>query len=736
MALTRRQFIRISGIGAGSAIAAAHLSSAAWGSPADAIPDPRTDGERVVPTFCEMCFWKCGVLAHVRNGRVTKLVGNPAHPLSRGKLCPRGVGGTGLLYDPDRLKKPLMRRDKRGSQSFEEVSWDAALNRVAEEMQTIQRRYGPEAFALFSHGFGGSWFKAIMKGYGTPNVTAPSYAQCRGARETGFTLTYGAPVGSPEAVDMRAARVITFIGSHLGENMHNTQVQDLSAAVRNGARIIVVDPRFSVVAGKADHWLPIRPGTDIALLLAWMHVIVSEGLYDHEYVAQYTSGFDALRRHLRDKTPEWAFTETGIRPEEIVETARVIAGGRPASLVHPGRRANWYGDDTQRARAVACLAALLGSWGRTGGYLFPAKLSVPKVPAPAAKPMPDAVDMLPDQIYPFADHTLAHGIRNASIPGTAEYDIHGWMIYGTNLLHAIPQPKKTLAALQALDFVVAIDILPAEITGWADVVLPECTYLERWDDIHAPAYREPYAAIRQPVVPPLHESKPGWWIATELGKRLGLQDYCYWGDSAEKYVARRIEAAGYNFADVRKSGVIHGKRQPVTIEEGVEPEFATPSGKIEFESQQMADAGLDPLPTYRPPKDPPPGMLRLLIGRSPVHTFGRSTNNRVLGEIQAKNEIWINSKTARELGFDNGELVALTNQDGARVGPVALRATERLRHDCVFTVHGFGHTAQGLHFGNHRGIADTDLMTRSVIDPAMGATAFNVNFVQLERWSA
>ncbi len=684
-----------------------------------------------------MCFWKCGVLAHVKKGRVAKLTGNPDHPLSRGKLCPRGVGGIGLLYDPDRLRQPLIRREKRGAQVFEAVSWESALDRVAEQMRRMKDEHGPEALALFSHGYGGSWFKALMKGYGTPNVAAPSYAQCRGPRDAGFSLTHGSPVGSPAVIDMPRARVITLIGGHLGENMHNTQVQDLAEARRRGARLIVVDPRYSVAAGKADHWLPIRPGTDIALLLAWMHVIVEEGLFDHNYVAGYTIGFEKFKEHLRDKTPEWAFTQTTIPPERIVETARIIAGGRPASLIHPGRRANWYGDDTQRARAVATLTALLGAWGRAGGYYFAAKFDIPRIAMPKPKKeLPVAADMPKDRVFPFADHILANGLRDAAIPGTSEYDIRAWMVYGSNLIQSIPQKKKTIEAIEKLDFMVAIDVLPAEITGWADVVLPECTYLERWDDIHAPDYSEPYAAIRQPAVEPLLQSKPGWWIAKELAARLGLSSYCPWGDDPEVYVGRRLTMAGHSLATVKKTGVVRGKPEPVAIEEGLDPSFDTPSGKIELYSQQMADAGLAPMPVYRPPKAPPPGMFRLFIGRSPVHTFGRTTNNRMLGEIVAENEIWMSAKAAAELGLEDRAEVSLPNDDGVKVGPVALKATQRIRNDCVYTVHGFGHSSKGLLFARGRGIADDDLMSRTEIDPAIGCTALNVNFVSVERWSA
>src|SRR6266571_1585397 len=155
MAFTRRQFIKIGAV-AGGVAAASGLTTNWWNLQAHPLRNPKTDGDHIVPTFCELCFWKCGVLAHVKNGRVTKIVGNPEHPLSRGKLCPRGTGGTGLLYDPDRLKKPLLRRHgKRGEQTFEEVSWATALDFTAEKLAKIKKEHGPEKVALFSHGFGG-----------------------------------------------------------------------------------------------------------------------------------------------------------------------------------------------------------------------------------------------------------------------------------------------------------------------------------------------------------------------------------------------------------------------------------------------------------------------------------------------------------------------------------------------------------------------------------------------------
>ena len=235
--VSRRRFLQISAAVAGLATASGAGVTRVLGA------GRRAGGaRRQVPTFCDLCFWKCGVIAHVEGDRLWKLEGNPSDPLSRGRLCPRGTGGVGAHFDTQRLQRPLVRRKRRGEEEWVATSWDEALDLVASKLAAIRERYGPEALAFFSHGIGGNFLKHTFKAYGTPNITAPSYAQCRGPRDVGFTLTYGEDVGSPERTDIRNARCLTLIGSHLGENMHNTQVQEFADAVGSGATVIVVDP--------------------------------------------------------------------------------------------------------------------------------------------------------------------------------------------------------------------------------------------------------------------------------------------------------------------------------------------------------------------------------------------------------------------------------------------------------------------------------------------------------------
>ena len=724
--VSRRRFLKIAGLGAG----AAAVGAGPLGSLRAMSERPAAGTVRTVPTSCDLCFWKCNAIAHVRDDRLWKIVGNPEDPLSRGRLCPRGTGGIGAQFDPSRLQAPLIRRRARGEESWAAVTWDEALGYVADRMQRIKAEHGPEAMALFSHGIGGNFLKHTLKAYGSANIAAPSFAQCRGPRDVGFELTFGEGIGSPERTDIANARCLVLIGSHLGENMHNTQVQEFAEAIANGATVIVADPRFSIAASKAKHYLPVKPGTDLALLLAWMNVLVTEGLYDKAYVEQFGFGFENFASEIASRTPEWAWPETGIPPEVIRETAREMARHRPATLVHPGRHTTWYGDDAQRSRAIALLNALLGSWGRKGGFYFPSSMDVPGYPYPEYPHSARGKVDNPDHRYPFASETITSGIREATISGRP-YPIKGWLVYATNLLQALPAQDETIKAIQNLDLMVVVDVVPSEIAGWADVVLPETVYLERYDDLNVELFRDPFVALRQPVVPAPGDQKPNWWIARELALKLGLGAYYPWKD-IEEYLDHRLKAAGHSLAELKERGLVKGPRQPLYFEEGVAPEFGTPSGKIEFYSPQLADAGFDPVPRYNRPAEGPPGSFRLLYGRAPVHTFSRTQTNPILQDAMSENEVWVNAMAGARLGLASGDYVTLRNQDGVVSNRVRARVTEAIRPDCVYMVHGFGHTARGLRGAYRKGASDSELITRYATDPLMGGTATNVNFVTIE----
>lgn len=729
--LNRRKFIKIMGAGSGAVVAGTSMLSA-WD-----VTNINNKGKLIsesssgkTPTYCEICFWKCAGWIHQKDGQPWKITGNDDDPNSNGRFCPRGTGGVGMYTDPDRLRTPLIRTKKNGKEIFRKASWDEALTYIADKLEKIKKEHGPECVALFTHGSGGNYFKTLLRGYGSNNVAAPSYAQCRGPREEAYMLTYGEGVGSPERTDMRNSKCLVFIGYHLGENMHNGQVQEFIEATSNGASVITVDPRFSTAASKSKYWLPIKPATDLALMLAWINVIIEEELYDKEYVEKYTYGFEALKQSVKNNTPEWAYPITTIKPHIIRETAREMARYAPATIIHPGRHVTWYGDDTQRVRAGAILNALLGSWGRRGGFFSPAKAHVSNLPMPEfPKPKRTWKEAYPDQ-FPMANLALSSGICDATIPSPErDCSFKGWIVYGTNLPLTLPQPEKTYEAIQNLDLLVAIDILPAEITGYADVVLPECTYLERYDDLRISPGRFPTVALRAPAFEPKYDTKPAYWIARELAKKMSLEKY-FPAKTMEDFLEYRLKSIGSSLEEMKKIGVKRlGDEEDLYYLNGEEFEFDTPTGKIELYSTQLEEAGFDPIPKFTKHEEPPSGYFRLLYGRAPMHTFGRTTNNRNLADLMDENEVWINSKVADEWGIKNREYLVLENQDGVKSKPIRAKVTQRIRHDCVYMVHGFGRTRKNLTRTYGKGADDAALMTRIKIDPIMGGTGMRVNFV-------
>jgi thiosulfate reductase / polysulfide reductase chain A len=730
---TRRDFIKISGLGlggvaiGGNAAYKAVANTLMGNSAINPLNLSRT------PTYCEVCFWKCaGWIYKNENGGVQKIIGNDEDMHSNGRFCPRGTGGVGMYNDEDRLKKPLMRVGKRGEQTFKEVSWDEALQFIADKMQKIAKEHGPECVALFNHGSGGTYFGNLLKAYGSQNIAAPSYAQCRGPREVAFIATFGEAVESPERTDIRDTRCLVLIGSHIGENMHNGQVQEMSDAIDKGASIITVDPRFSTAASKSKFWLPIKPATDLALLLAWIHVIIEEGWYDKEYVEKYTFGFDELKAHVKTMTPEWAYGITTIKPNIIRETAREIANASPSVIIHPGRHVTWYGDDSQRLRAVAILNAILGSWGRRGGFYRPDKAKVPHYPIPEyPKPNRTWQEAFPGQ-FPLAGLALASGICDASIPAPGrDCSFKAWIVLGTNLIDTLPNQKNTIDAIQNLDLLVAIDTMPMEITGWADVVLPECTYIERYDSIRVSPHRKGQIALRMPAVEPKYDTKPAYWIARELAKKLDLIEYFPF-EKIEDELDWQLKKLGTSLEEMQRIGVKTYEREydDLYFAPNEDVEFPTNTGKIELYSTEFEGAGFDPLPKYTPHPEPPAGYYRLNYGRSPAHTFSRTANNPNLTAIMAENVLWVNPKVAKEWNLKHGQAVWLKNQDGITSNfSIKVRVTERIRWDSVFMVHGFGHNDKRLTRCYGKGASDSSLISRVHVDPVMGGTGMRGNFV-------
>ncbi len=733
---TRREFIKISTVGAG--LAAMGLSAFSSGIFRLLEPDvekPVSDEDLTpYPTYCEICFWKCAGWVYVdKSGRIRKIVGNKNDPHCNGRLCPRGTGGVGMYFDEDRLKTPLIRETlKDGSQQFREATWEEALDMVADKMKEVKTKYGPEAFGLFNHGSPGAHLEHLMRAYGSETNAEPAYANCRGSRSAAYYSTFGAFIGSPENTDIRDTSCLVLIGSHIGENMHNSQVQEMSAAIDHKATIITVDPRFSTAAGHSTFWLPIKPATDIALLMAWIHVLINDDLYNKNFVNKYTFGFDLLKDHVKNMTPEWAYGITGIEPDVIRTTAKAMAGAAPAVVIHPGRHTVWYGDDTQRGRAMAILTALLGAWGKRGSLYLPEALKLPQFPQPEYPEPKWTWKDVNEGKFPLATMGITTELLKASIPRlNYKHQIKAWLVGGTNLPISLPDKKLFKEAADAVEFIAVMDTMPMEITGYADVILPEATYLERYDFLRAAQNRIPNVALRMPAAEPKYKSKPAWWITKQIGERLGLHDYFNYNDYSE-VIDWQLKQVGSSLEEMKKIGIKSFPRKsgPPYLGDNEDYKFNTNTGKIELYSSDMADAGFDPIPVYKPHPEPPQNFYRLIYGRAPMHTFSRTINNHNLWDLMSENNVWVNPRVANIWGLKNGQKIWLKNQDDVVTEfPVAVRVTERIRWDSVYMVHGFGQPDKKLTRAFGRGASDEKMITHVAIDPVMGGAGMRGNFV-------
>ena len=739
---TRRKFIQISsyGLGATALAAGTTFSLNAFGAKKfkwfESNTDEAVSDEDLTPyaTYCEVCFWKCAAWAYVdKSGRIRKIVGNKNDPHCEGRLCPRGTGGIGMYYDEDRLKTPLIREKKAdGTQSFREASWEEALDLVANKMKEVKEKHGPEAFGLFNHGNPGGHFEHLLRAYGSESNAEPAFANCRGPRSAAYYSTFGAYIGSPECTDIRDTQCLVLIGSHIGENMHNSQVQEMSAAIDNKATIITVDPRFSTAAGHSTYWLPIKPSTDVALLMAWIHVLIYENLYNKEFVEKSTFGFDQLKEHVKNMTPEWAYGITDIEPDVIRKTAKAMAGAAPAVVIHPGRHVVWYGDDTQRERAMAILTGLLGAWGKRGSLYIPESVKIPSFPQPKYPEPEWTWKDINEGKYPLASMGITTELLKASIPRlNYKHQVKAWLVAGTNLPLSMPDKKLFREAAEAVEFIAVMDTMPMEVTGFADVIFPETTYLERYDFIRSAQNRVPNIALRVPATEPKYDSKPGWWIGKQIGERLGLHDYYNYNDYSE-VIEWQLQQLGTSLEEMKKIGVKSFPRKsgPQYIADGEDYKFNTNTGKVELYSSDFAAEGFDAMPVYKAHPEPPQNFYRLIYGRAPMHTFSRTSNNPNLWDLMKENSVWVNPRVADLWGLKNGQKVWLKNQEGALTTfPVAVRVTERIRWDSVYMVHGFGHSDKKLTRAYGMGASDEEMITNIAVDPIMGGTGMRGNFI-------
>jgi len=722
--LSRRNFLKLSAVTFGALAVGELLPPAVARAATEAgFLDIRGDG--YIPSMCEMCVWRCGLIAKVRGGRVVKLDGNPEHPHSRGHLCVRGQSGLMNTYDPDRVLTPLIRTGERGEGKFRPASWDEALDLTASKMQAIKDTYGPEAMVFSStHNLSQVQFENLLYGFGSPNY-GTQRSLCFNAMIVANLMTYG--LEEPARIYDDQLQYVILTGRNLMEAISTSETGELSDAIARGVKVVYLDPRFTKTAAKASEWLPIKPGTDLAFHLALLNVIIGERLYDAGFVEQYTIGLEQLAQEVRPFTPEWAAPLTEIPAETIHRIAREFAAAAPHALAHNGWRTSNFVNSFQTQRAIAILNALVGNWNVTmmagggegsGALGKPPQPAYPRISAQRLDSVPSKFPVVPLKLGVFQE------LRDNIVSGQP-YQAHGWFIARQNPVMSLPDRTKTLQAFAKMDFIATVDIMLNDTAWFSDVVLPEASYLERWDPLLPVGDK---AFLRQPVIEPQGEAKSALWIYKQLGERLGLGEYFQYEDEQD-YIRQQLAPLGVTLEEVRSKGYVD---LPASDEE---PGFNwnTPSGKIELVSETLSRVGFPGVPTWDAPPEPPPGQFYLLTGKVAQATQFASQNNQLLHKYADDPRLWMNNTVAEERGLNENDWVEVTSE----VGQVHIRLlpTPAIRRDCVYMTPGYGHISKGLTTAFGIGASDSVLHV-TYTDPASGGQALSQTFVTVGKAEA
>jgi len=725
----------------GGAAGVATLGIAGLPSTALARIDAPHAAERLKPTsevfgFCDMCYWRCGLKIRVRDGRAVKIDGNPEHPNNYGVVCAKGNAGLMAAYDPDRLKFPMLRVGARGEGKWARITWDEALDRVADGLNKIKQNYGAEALAMIGHGTWEKPYHRLAHAFGTPNTTSPVFGLCCGPRGIGSMVVTGREISGNETVDLQNCKYVLMLGRNIVESLHNGEAKAWVEGVSRGAKVVYADPRFTITASKAHEWLPIRPLTDHAFLLALIHVVIEESLYDREFVREYTTGLEELRARVARYTPEWAEGETEIPAITIRRIAREMAERAPAVLVYSPRRLTRTTNDLGTGMAIATLNSLFGVWDRNGGIFAPQGFPIPEPDLPA---YPHARVPRADGAGVLGQWPLAHpvfGLTNQMWKAMAEqkpYPIRGLITAGGNGFANSTDYDTIRRALNNLDFYVAADIAPTEMNAYADILLPEASYLERYDDLQTGGAREGYVAIRMPAMAPLHDTRDAWSICKGIADRIGLGDY-FPHDSVADLIDDRLKKAGLSRAELEQKGIVKIPADPAknfAREHGGRSVFPTPSGKVEFIPGALRQLGMLDALDYEPQVRPDAGEFHFTFGRIGFHTHARTQNNPWLAEFMVENVLWIHPDAAAERGIEDGARVRVTDRKG-RSEELAAKVTQRIRRDTVFMVHGFGHFDARMTTANGRGAADSNLASADQ-DRRLGTVSMGRALVRVEK---
>lgn len=629
-------------------------------------------GPRIVHGVCPHdCPDTCGMRVTVEDGRAVRVEGDPTHPITRGFLCVKVNQYIEHVYSERRVLTPRRRVGPKGSGEFAAISWEEALDEIATRFAAIVAEHGAEAILPYSY----SGTLGLLHNYSMDyrffyrlGATLLQRTICTAAAVEGNKYTLGSYYGTDPEQFPGAKLIICWGTNPVTSNPH--LIPFLKAAQDNGATLVVIDPRRTRTAERADWHLQPLPGSDAALALGLMHVIIAEGLHDEEYVRDYTLGFDELRERAAEYPPARVAELTGIPAEELVRLARLYATTKPAVIrLQYGMQRHSNGG--MLVRVVTCLPALIGSWrdpsggllmSTSGGFGF--NMQALQRPDLLGERRPRSVNMI----------ELGAALTTLNDP-----PIKALFVYNVDPVSSAPDTNVVLAGLAREDlFTVVHDTYCTDTARWADIILPATSQLEQLD-LHK-AYGNYYVQLNTPAIAPLGESKPNTEVFRLLAARLGFTEPCF-TDSDDDLIEQALDSTHPWMAGITRERLERERWVKLTLPQnapggGFVPfatgGFATPSGKVEFYSERLRDLGHDPLPIHVPlvesaevtPELHARYPLTLLTPKA--HHFINSTFNDVntLTRREGRPTIEISPTDAAARGIADGALVRVFNDRG------------------------------------------------------------------------
>jgi anaerobic selenocysteine-containing dehydrogenase len=622
--------------------------------------------ETIVRAACPHdCPDTCAMLVTVQDGVAVKVAGDPSHPFTDGSLCTKVSHYAERTYAPDRLLHPLKRTGPKGSGEFRRIGWDEALDEIAARLKALAAENPQSILPLSYAGTMGMLQYSSMDRRFFYKLGASQLERtlCSSAGKAGIKATLGGSYGmDPE--HYQDAKLILIWGSNpITSNLHFwARAQE---AKRRGAKIIAIDPYRSLTAEKCTQHIALLPGTDGALALGMMHVLISEGLIDADYVSKYTLGFEELKESIKKYPPEWAAKTCGLPVEEIVQLARDYGTAKPAAIrLNYGMQRHAGGG--MAARTIACLPALVGAWrDPAGGILLTTADNYHFDHAKLERP-----DLMPSPRPRVINHSKLGDALTAT-----ESPVRAVIVYNNNPVAVCPESSKVVAGFKREDlFCVVMDSFLTDTADYADIVLPATTQLEH-TDIHK-SYGHLYVLANNPAIAPVGESLPNAEVFRRLAARMGFEEECF-RDSDDDLARQAIGSGHANLAGIDWEALKKAGWQRLALPKAFAPfakgNFHTPSGKCEFYSEALKAQGMDPLPTYHPPAELPssnPALARrypLNFLSPPVRNFLNSSfaNMKRFRDAEGEPSLELHSTDAVARDIHDGDAVRVFNDRGS-----------------------------------------------------------------------